>query len=452
MPQPDIHPYRVQPGNNAAIVLVHGFTGKAESTWSTMAPQLLGVEALHGWDIISYGYKTELRVDLLRGLWAANPDLTALAHSYAGALEASPPLDEYQALTLVAHSMGGLVTQRMLVDHPQIRARTRNVVCYGTPSNGLAKASIFRFLTRQVRDMAADSNFLRALRTDWQALDRTFRFFAVAGTEDDFVPSDSSLTPFPEAEQAWIPGNHLTMLDTRAVEFLRAVIVDTDTSPLDRWNSARRAVQEGEFQKVIAELEPHADDLDPTARGDLALALCALGRRDDAIAMLARDENKADSELLGILGGRLKRLWLVERRKSVVDQAMDAYERGLALALAENDPHQAYYHRINLAFINLILKNHDTVRRLAEAALDDTRAAETGDPTRYPHWRLATQAEARLYLGDTEAALELYGRAAAEADPREQDSMFSQAQRILAELDKEDVARRLETVFESAAG
>ena len=34
-------------------------------------------------------------------------------------MTSSPPLDRYKSVALVAHSMGGLVTQRTLVDYPE---------------------------------------------------------------------------------------------------------------------------------------------------------------------------------------------------------------------------------------------------------------------------------------------------------------------------------------------
>ena len=63
-------------------------------------------------------------------------------------------------------------------------------------------------------------------------------------------------------------------------------------------------------------------------------------------------------------------------------------------------------------------------------------------------WRLATEGEAALYLGDTKSALEKYRAALAEnPDPREIDSMKKQALWATRLLDRKEAEAGLEEVF-----
>jgi alpha-beta hydrolase superfamily lysophospholipase len=48
-----------------------------------------------------------------------------------------PPFDQYQLIAIVAHSMGGLVVQRELVDDDQLAGRSNHVFMFGVPSASL---------------------------------------------------------------------------------------------------------------------------------------------------------------------------------------------------------------------------------------------------------------------------------------------------------------------------
>ena len=67
-----------QESRSAAIVFVHGFTGRADSTWEAIVNLLVKDNSLRGWDIYSIGYASNLRVDI-PNLWSADPDLNTLA-------------------------------------------------------------------------------------------------------------------------------------------------------------------------------------------------------------------------------------------------------------------------------------------------------------------------------------------------------------------------------------
>src|SRR5207244_2009286 len=151
----------------------------------------------NNWDIFTIGYATTLLPDIV-GIWSADPDLPILATMFATQLQ-MPPFSDYASLALIAHSMGGLIVQRALVDSPDLAPRVRHVILFGSPSGGLRKAGWAQFWKRQLKNMAAESPFIKDLRKEWKELygaKRPFNLLTVAGASDQFVPPESSLEPF----------------------------------------------------------------------------------------------------------------------------------------------------------------------------------------------------------------------------------------------------------------
>ena len=153
--QGTLNPIRDQTDCSRAVVFLHGFSGNRDDTWDRL-PGLLGT-VVTDWHIYTLGYATTFRPDFL-GVWSADPDLPILATMLT--TQASiDPLRRYKSLAMVAHSMGGLVVQRALVDDPELADRTEKVVLFGTPSAGLRKASWLMLWKRQLRNMARGSEF-----------------------------------------------------------------------------------------------------------------------------------------------------------------------------------------------------------------------------------------------------------------------------------------------------
>jgi pimeloyl-ACP methyl ester carboxylesterase len=151
--------------SETAIIFIHGFRGNSAQTWGEIPKFIAEEKGLKDWDIFSLGYATSLRLDLV-GLGSADPPLHSLADLLRTAVR-NAPLDGYKAIALVAHSMGGLVVQRALVDDRDFVDRIDHVVLFGTPSGGLLKAGILKFLKRQFRDMDRNGKFIKELRAEW---------------------------------------------------------------------------------------------------------------------------------------------------------------------------------------------------------------------------------------------------------------------------------------------
>ena len=113
------------------------------------------------------------------------------------------------------------------------------------------------------------------------------------------------------------------------------------------------------------------------------------------------------------------------------------------MARKMRDAQQIYYHSINVAFLNFVA--FDRVERsqeMAKLALENASLAEENA------WSVATQAEANLYLGHRDLALDLYRRMLAfEAEPWKLASTALQAGQIASKLKDHQLADRLEEIF-----
>jgi pimeloyl-ACP methyl ester carboxylesterase len=440
------------PKHRAAIVFVHGFTGKGPGTWNDLAPRIAADPALASWDCWTVTYASSWLPDIC-GIWTADADLGILAQLLVTDL-GQGSLARYEALVLIAHSMGGLIVQKSLVDQKQIAARTRTVILFGTPSGGLIKAHTLKLWKRQLAGMAQGGEFITKLRADWShrfAAAAPFSFLAVGGERDQFVPPKSSLEPFPIEQRAVVAGNHVTMihppLSDRNVVDLVVQRIAGKAAAGNIGDSALRAIELGDFQSIIEEYLQHADTLDTPALVHLAIALDGADRRDEAYKLLAEHQTM-NSEVMGTLAGRLKRNWLVSGRRLADAEAAEAhYAKGYELAKNEFNLRQAYYHGINLAFLTFVFrKDRKQARRFAREVLeicDRSKALHDAD-----EWLDATKGEAQLILGEAEAALADYRSFVnADNDIWKIGSTYLNARTIAADLADRELARKLGTLF-----
>lgn len=434
-------------GTKVAVVFLHGFGGDPAKTWGDFPAFVASDPRLNDWDIFSMGYTSRLIPDIV-GIWSADAPLDRLA-LLLNTTATLPPLSGYKSLAFVAHSMGGLILQRALLDHPDLSGRTSHVLLFGSPSAGLSKAGPFSFIKRQVRDMADKSEFVIDLRGRWNAefgQYRLFRFTTIAGDQDEFVPSSSSLDPFPLSHRAVVPGNHLDIVKPPDDNSLSVKIVLSnligEAAPAGPRNAAALAIESRDFVQVVRLLGDHSAELDAPGLVQLALALEGLGRLEEAIALLEGYDG-SETDPLGVLAGRLKRRWLAGHRRADAERALDLYRKGYRISAAKSDHAQAYYHGINAAFMELAYgSDYEAAKSIAVEVLGHCAMA------RKTLWRIATEGEAKLILGETVVALQHYRDALALGPaPREIMSMFQQALRLADLAGDEEAAIGLTALY-----
>lgn len=442
-----INEIRRRDGIERGIVFIHGFGGNFAKTWSSFPTLIETEDVLNDWDILSLGYSTSLLPDI-RGVWSADPDVPIVALHLITRLDLAP-LAQYRSLALVAHSMGGLVVQRALLDAPDLVPRVKHLVLFGTPSNGLTKAGFFAFLKPQLRNMAAGGEFVAALRREWTARfgdAPPFRLLAVAGDRDQFVPPDSSLHPFAPRFRRVVAGDHLTMIkatDSRA-EGLNLLLAALSTQPEPPAASAtlRASALEMTEPQVERALADRAGQLTQAEVVNAAIRFDLDGERQQAIDLLAR-HLELGTDIKGTLGGRFKRLWLESGDVAHAVRALELYRDALDTSLSASDHEQVYYHAINVAFlIYLVLDRKDEAVRLARLALAHCAKA------RKTMWRVATEAEAQLYLDQPARALELYREVMRMgAEPWQLQSAGQQAYVVARKLGDHGLQEELRTMF-----
>ena len=438
-----------QQGQDRAVVFVHGFTGSRDDTWDRF-PALLGTSTTE-WDIFTVGYATTLLPDVV-GVWSADPDLPILSTMLSTQLDITP-FSRYRALALIAHSMGGLVVQKALVDNPQIAARVRHLILFGTPSGGLRKTKWLSFWKRQLKNMARGSSFINTLRADWERLygaKPPFEVLVVAGASDQFVPPGSSLDPFDRRVQRVVVGDHLSIVkpaDTNAPSVnLVLTTLGLGAPPAPDAVAELRLASESPDAKapeIVHKFESTTDEMSVRAIVDSALALEKSGMRGEAITLLDRYKEK-DTDIKGTLAGRFKRIWLETEQKEYAERCQALYQEALGAA---KTPDQIYYLAINMAFMKFTFGNEKaTTEAMARLAL------QHANPPGNDVWKTATMAEAYLYLGRIDEALREYRRLLTlDAEEWKHRSASLQAGRIASQLGNRVLAEELEAIFTPGA-
>jgi pimeloyl-ACP methyl ester carboxylesterase len=130
---------------------------------------------------------------------------------------------DHREVVFIAHSLGGLITEEMLLNHPADAARVRFIVSYATPHEGSFVASFAKIydsdpLLTDLSD-STDNSFLIDLEQHWRSTpytERIHRFCAYEGL--DTAASDGV-------------GRYLRA-HTRVVSYYSATYgCDTDTAP-----------------------------------------------------------------------------------------------------------------------------------------------------------------------------------------------------------------------------
>lgn len=443
-------PYRAADNKNL-ICFIHGFSGDPRKTFDPMPELITKDEQLAGWDILSLGYSTALLPDIGKGIWSADPDISEIAHYLNTNLDLL--FQHYHRVALIGHSMGGLVIQRAMLDRNDL-AKISHVLFYGTPSGGLKKAGAFSWFKKQINNMDHDGEFITTLRRDWNEKFPTnypFQFATIAGETDEFVPPESSLNPFPASYRRVTAGNHVTMTkppDNQATSFriLKNMLTDAPDHLIGAYGELANLISE--YHGDLQLLGKRLNELDKSGLRKYIFALEGTGQLDAAIQTLENAPAlQTNTDLMGVLGGRYKRKYLMERTQSELDKAIHWYDKALNLSQEKDNSAQIYYHAINLAFLYLLQDDADRTQNkaMARLALEHCDKVSEGQ-----HWEHATRAEAHLYLGDIEKSVAHYQSAIAQCgnNIRETSSMYINARHACIALNRPDWESRINELFQ----
>jgi pimeloyl-ACP methyl ester carboxylesterase len=229
--------------NTRGVLLIHGFWDSAVNCWKSkdataeFGELIFDDPLLADYDVFRFNYRTSL--------WAGD-DVKDIAKQLQDRLK-SRELNKYR-LVLIAHSMGGLVSMRCILDILRYGGQPNviGLMLYGTPTNGadwirVAKsaAKCFGFKVpwaggilsswldshKQLKALERASDFVQALNAEWafrlinggnQSEKAERRLLmpvkVVIGTKDNVVPEDSAKGNYGEVDCLPISFGHIELV------------------------------------------------------------------------------------------------------------------------------------------------------------------------------------------------------------------------------------------------
>jgi hypothetical protein len=170
-------------GRPRVIVFVHGLYGDASGTWTASNkayfPSLVaGDPTITQANVFVAGYHTEFT--------GQNHSIKQLTSDLFKELSDAKVFSEHKEFIFICHSLGGLVVDTMLIEHPEIASRVAYLQYFGTTHQGSFMASfrsIFGSDPLVTELKGGDGNdYLVELDKDWRNARYTFhRFCAVEG-------------------------------------------------------------------------------------------------------------------------------------------------------------------------------------------------------------------------------------------------------------------------------
>ena len=415
----------------SAIIFIHGFKGNQAETWGKTFDFLRERNEMEKWDIYSYGYNSSLMPNILKGIWASEASITHIGESFRE--EIITRINEgYKSICLCAHSMGGLATQQAIIglNNEQLY-KLDSVILFGTPSNGLIKAKRAKLINFQIRDMGKESDFIKALRKNWTESfgdGMPFKFLAVRGGRDQFVPKESSTDVFPDDQVKSIEGDHVSIVKPDGPEDpIITTIIDKifhNKNYSNDWDRAQLAVERAKFNEAVQIYgKTDFNELQKNAQVNYILSLEALGHKEKVDELIHKISNSS-SDAASVTGGRYKRKYLDSFEAKQLQRSIDWYTLGFKLA---KDNEDKYYAAINLALLESLNNNRTDSSNWVNIAF---KAAQ--ESTLDNIWKYATLGECFLHKNDFEQALAHYKEALNRAKSiREKDSILINALELM---------------------
>jgi len=421
--------FRETKGANNLLLFIHGFSGEASDTFGSIPDMLMKDSRMDGWDMKPFGYSQYVTPEMGKDIWAGIEDIDRISDYLSTSVKYK--FDKYDRIAIVAHSLGGLIAQRAILNFKEeFQDKISHIILLGTPSNGIEPAKLTKLWNNKYQQMSSEGKFITALRQDWKNKftgEYPFKLKIVASTDDEFVTIDSCYAPFGKDHQVTIDGKHLSMVKPENEnDDCYGLILNTltDTEFANKYtNNEEINIALGKYDVVVKQLLPKKDALDKNGLKRLVFSLEGLDRREEALKILNEHPSaQEDTDLMGIIGGRYKRSYLKFPSESDGDAAFVYYDLALEKSTAAKNYEQMYYHAINLAFLSIVIENDkQKMRTYAQQALDAAANCED-DP-----WKNATVAEANLYLRNFDKAKEFYVKAAENSGIREKISIHLNA-------------------------
>lgn len=160
---------QANPPSRVAVVFVHGLFGDTDSTWTNANGKSFftllksAPDVGNQVDVFAFGFTS----NKLKG---GSLDIREAANMLEQSLQYNGVWN-YQTVVFVAHSMGGLIVMREMIDNPSHRDKVPLMMFYATPQEGSQITAIAQHVVNNpaVKEMLmADQNsFLQLLSDEW---------------------------------------------------------------------------------------------------------------------------------------------------------------------------------------------------------------------------------------------------------------------------------------------
>jgi tetratricopeptide (TPR) repeat protein len=218
---------RNDPQRQKLIVFVHGFRSSKDAAWGKLPDLIMGDAEFDEFNIHLFGYPTQTCRQV--------GDIRDEGEYLASFLREIAP--NYESITFVGHSMGGLVILHALLalesyDHSLLKNVGAKVMTFGTPYLGVEGAELLSLLceNNQVNDMFVLNKELGRLTEDWRRRFNgarstesdgrlTVPVLAFRGIKDNFV-SQTSACGGPVTSCEVVDGDHISIVKPLTREHL----------------------------------------------------------------------------------------------------------------------------------------------------------------------------------------------------------------------------------------
>ena len=152
------------------VLFVHGLGGDPAGTWKRFPDLVRSDDELSAFDIGHFDYPTS---PLRMIFWTRYPSVQTLAGALHTQIENR--FHDYDDITLVCHSLGGLIAKRYLIDRIELGdgLRVKRMLLFAVPNNGAGLASIATQLSshhRQAQQLCRESDLVIGISQAWARL------------------------------------------------------------------------------------------------------------------------------------------------------------------------------------------------------------------------------------------------------------------------------------------
>jgi len=220
--------------NGGVIVFVHGVQGNSKETWTNPVtkaywPELLANDPVFkAFNIYVYEYDSPLL--------GATYTIDGVAKNMHSVLENANILEQ-DNIIFVMHSMGGLVTRKMILKFPEVAKKIKFLYFYSTPTEGSGLAQLASLVSANPQfgnlfPMGGNA-FIQSLQSDW--VERrlsipSYCAFEEAPTDGIQVVTRASATALCTHGIEALPWDHISVVkpaspnDIRYITFRNAFV------------------------------------------------------------------------------------------------------------------------------------------------------------------------------------------------------------------------------------